>query len=185
MILYAIFVLFPLPRFYSAPHYLGQHVSIYIGVLVGIGQQVFLFIAAACLWIALADRPESVLTTRTLRWAFGLCCIVFGLGHFAALELTAAMLPPWMPFGGVFWSVVSGIAFLAAGLAVLSGIRDVEASRLLAVMFALFVLLVLTPRALAAPRSHVAWGGDAYTLAAVGAAGIFSAWLAAKRSINP
>jgi uncharacterized membrane protein len=181
-ILYSIFVLFPLPRLYTAPHYLGRHFGVYNGVLVSVSQQLVLVIAALCVWMTLSDRPANVVTTRTLRWVFGLCCIVFGVGHFTALQPTASMLPAWMPFGGIFWSVLSGIAFLAAGLAIVSGILDVQAAGLLAVMFLLFVVLVLTPRALATPRNHVAWGGDAYTLAAVGASGIFSAWLALKRT---
>ncbi len=181
VILYGIFVLFPLPRLYTAPHYLGHHFGVYIGVLVSIAQQLVLVIAAVCVWMTLGDRPANIVTARTLRWVFGLCCIVFGLGHFTALQPTAAMLPAWMPFSGVFWAVLSGVAFLAAGLAIVSGILDVEAAGLLAVMFLLFVVLVLTSRALAAPHSHVAWGGDVYTLAAAGAAGIFSAWLVAKR----
>ncbi len=183
-ILYGIFVLFPLPRLYTAPHYMGHHFAVYIGVLVSIAQQLVLVIAAACLWMTLSDRPANVFSTRAVRWVFGLCCIVFGLGHFTALQATASMLPAWMPFGGVFWSVLSGIAFLLAGLAIMSGSFDVQAGGLLAAMFFLFVVVVLTPRALAAPQSHVAWGGDVYTLAAVGAAGIFSSWLAGKRSVT-
>ena len=32
-ILYGIFILFPLPRFYTAPHFLGYRAPTYIGVL--------------------------------------------------------------------------------------------------------------------------------------------------------
>src|SRR5579864_3068896 len=45
-VLYAIFVLFPLPRFYTAPHYLGYRPGVYIGVLVDVCQEIILSIAA-------------------------------------------------------------------------------------------------------------------------------------------
>src|ERR1700753_1450948 len=46
-ILYAIFVLFPLPRLYTAPLIFGHRPAIYIGVFVGVAQQLILVIAAA------------------------------------------------------------------------------------------------------------------------------------------
>lgn len=44
------------------------------------------------------------------------------------------MIPNWMPFGGAFWVVLTGVAFVLPGLAILSGILDVLAERLLALM---------------------------------------------------
>jgi surface polysaccharide O-acyltransferase-like enzyme len=85
-----------------------------------------------------------------------------------------------MPFGGVFWAVLTGIAFVIAGLAILSGIRDVLAARLLALMLLVFSAFVLTPMIFALPRNHVAWGGNAYNLAAVGAAWIVADWLTTR-----
>ena len=178
-ILYGIFCFFPLPRLISAPHYLGHHPAVYIGVLVSVAQQIILFIAALLLWLNLTTPgrfPRSV--TILARILFGLCCIDFAFGHFTGIPATAAMIPHWIPFGGEFWTIVTGIAFLLAGLAIITGILDVLAARLLSLMLLLFSAIVLAPRAFAAPHNHVPWGSNAYNLTAVAAAWILSAWLA-------
>ena len=52
-ILYGIFAVFPLPRLYTAPHVFGHRPAVYIGVFVGIGQQLILFVAAVVLYASL------------------------------------------------------------------------------------------------------------------------------------
>ena len=185
-ILYAIFCLFPLPRLISAPHYLGHHPFVYIGVLVSVAQQLILFIAALLLWLYLAKPGRSSRSvTIVARILFGLCCIDFAFGHFTGIPATAAMIPHWIPFGGPFWTICTGIAFLLAGLAIIAGILGVLAARLLSLMLLLFNLLVLAPRALASPHNHVPWGSNAYNLTAVAAAWILSAWLSYSREQAP
>ncbi len=185
-ILYAIFAAFPLPRVYTAPHFLGHHPAVYIGVLAGVGQQLILAVAAAVVWASLRRRgPLSISASRVARWIFGLCCIDFGLAHLTAVQAVAPMVPQWMPFGGAFWTVLTGIAFVLAGLAIISGIWDVLGAQLLGLMLLVFSLVVLTPRILAAPHDHTAWGGDAYNLTAVGAAWMFAGWLAMQSASAP
>ncbi len=164
-ILYAIFTLFPLPRLYTAPHFLGYHVAVYIGLLVGICQQLILFVAATVVCAFLSSSgPRSLLWARLARWAFGLCSIDFGLAHFTGVQAVTRMVPGWMPFGGASWTVITGVAFVAAGLSIISGIQDALAARLLGLMLLVFSATVLTPGIFASPHSHVAWGGDAYNL---------------------
>ena len=71
-ILYGIFVLFPLPRFYTAPHFLGYRTAVYIGVLGSVCQQIILFVAAALLYSSLATRGslsrKSALIARSTFW---------------------------------------------------------------------------------------------------------------------
>jgi uncharacterized membrane protein len=121
---------------------------------------------------------------RIARWIFGLCSVDFGLAHLTGVPLVAAMVPKWIPFGGEFWAVLTGIAFVLAGLAILSRILDILAARLLALMLLGFSALTLAPHIFASPRDHVAWGGNAYNLAAVGAALIFAEWLATSRAVQ-
>jgi len=119
--------------------------------------------------------PQSrPLAARLCRWVFGLCSIDFGLAHLTGIQATAAMVPRWVPLSGAFWTVFAGIAFVLAGLAILTGVLDVWASRLLGLMLLIFSVMTLTPMIFAAPHNHVAWGGDAYNLTAVGAAWIFA-----------
>ena len=79
-----------------------------------------------------------------------------------------------MPLGGEFWTIATGICFVLAGLAILFGIQDVLAARLLALMFLVFNAVALPPFIFANPKHHPAWGGNAYNLAAVGAAWILA-----------
>ena len=88
----------------------------------------------------------------------------------------------WLPPGGSFWAVLTGVAFVLAGLAILSGILDVLPARPLALMLLLFSALALLPLVLATPRDHVAWGANAYNLAAVGAVWIFAHGTARRRA---
>jgi hypothetical protein len=68
-----------------------------------------------------------------------------------------------------------------AGLAVVSGVLDVLAARLLGLMLLVFSVLALTPIIFASPHDHVAWGTDAYNLTAVGAAWIVADWQAIRQ----
>lgn len=187
-IIYFIFAAFLFPRFYTAPHFLGHHLGVYIVVLASVGQQLILVVAAV---IVSASRG-STLSGDSLsrgaaliaRWTFGLCSVDFGLGHLTAVHDVAPMIPHWMPLGGAFWIVLTGIAFVLAGLAILAGILDVLAARLLALMLLIFSAFVLAPMIFSYPHNHIAWGGNAYNLAAVGAAWIFADWLSAPRQLT-
>jgi hypothetical protein len=185
-ILYGIFTGFPLPRLYTAPHVFGHRPAVYIGVFVGVGQQLILFVAAAVLYASLSLRgslsPRAALIAR---WTFGLCIVDFGLAHLVAVPIVAPFVPKWMPLGGTFWTVLTGIAFMLAGLAIVSGMLDVLAARLLGLMLLIFSLLLLTPKIFATPHNHVAWGANAYNLTAVGAAWIVAEWLAIRRQLVP
>lgn len=178
-LLYAIFVLFPLPRFYTAPHYLGYRPGVYIGVLVDVCQQIILLVAAVVVWKSLSG-PDTLSRRATLilRWAFGLCSVDFGLGHLTAIQTVVPMIPKWMPLGASFWAAFTGVAFVLAGLAMISGMMDVLAARLLGLMLLVFSALALAPLIFASPHEHGSWGANAYNLTAVGASWIMAEWLA-------
>lgn len=185
-IIYFIFGAFLFPRFYTAPHFLGRHPGVYISVFAAVAQQLILVVAAVIISASPYARKAgardslSPAAAQICRWTFGLSSVFFGLAHITGMNDVATMIPQWMPFGGAFWAILTGIAFVLAGLAILSGIMDVLASRLLALMLLIFSLVVLAPMIFAYPRNHIAWGGNAYNLAAVGAAWIFGDWLASR-----
>jgi hypothetical protein len=62
--IYLIFVLFNFPRFYTAPHYLGFHVAVFAGVLVGVFQELILVAAAMLIyaWHRTTRRCEQRLS---------------------------------------------------------------------------------------------------------------------------
>ncbi len=182
-VIYAIFGVFSFPRFYTAPHYLGYHVGIYLGVLGGVCQEVILVVAAAIVYAWSSTRGSlSPRVARVARWTFGLCTIDFGLAHLTWVRSVAPNVPKWIPPGGAFWAVITGIAFVLAGLAIVSGILDVLAARLLALMLLVFSALALVPMIFASPHDHGSWGTNAYNLAAVGAVWIFAESLAGWRA---
>jgi uncharacterized membrane protein len=182
-VIYFIFAVFWFPRFYTAPHFLGVRPSVYIGVLGGVGTQLIVVAAGALVYASWAmsgsSWPRTILIAR---WIFGLCSVDFGLVHLTGVKDNAVYVPKWMPLGGEFWTIATGICFILAGLAILSGILDVLAARLLALMLLVFSAVRLVPMIFAFPHRHDVWGGNAYNLAAVGAAWILAESLASRNA---
>jgi uncharacterized membrane protein YphA (DoxX/SURF4 family) len=180
--IYFVFAVFWLPRFYTAPHFLGIRIPVYIGVFAGAGSQLIAFAAGAIVYASASPRSSSSSGSssrwpRTIliaRWIFGLCSIDFGLGHLTDLKDNFIYVPQWMPLGAEFWVILTGICFVLAGLAILSGIQDVLAAWLLGLMFLTFNVVALPHFIFADPKDHAAWGGYAYNLAAVGACWILA-----------
>jgi uncharacterized membrane protein YphA (DoxX/SURF4 family) len=185
-ILYGVFVLFPLPRFYWGPRVHGHRAYVYFGVLGDVCQEVILFIAAVIIWKSLSGRDSlSQRAARLVRGTFGLCSIDFGLAHLTAVWTVVPMIPKWMPFGAAFWAVLTGAAFVLAGAAIVSGVLDVLAAILLGWMLLVFSALALAPLIFSHPHAHGAWGANAYNLTAIGAAWIFAEWLAIRQRPVP
>src|SRR5271170_123003 len=74
---------------------------------------------------------------------------------------------------GISWTVLARIAFFLAGSAICSGIPNVPAARLLALLLLLFEALVEISPVFMRPHNQVAWGGAVYNLAAMVACWIF------------
>jgi hypothetical protein len=93
-------------------------------------------------------------------------------------------VPQWIPLG-TFWTVLTGIAFFLSGCAICSGILDVLAARLLALMLLLFEGLVEIPPVFVRPHSQGAWGAVVYNFAAMGALWIFAEFVVSRRQAKP
>jgi hypothetical protein len=109
----------------------------------------------------------------------GLPPILFGLFHFLGIRVFASIVPHWMRFG-YFWAGLTGIAFLLAGVAICSGIMDVLAARLLALMLLLFEGLVEIPPIFVRLHNQATWGAAVYNLVGIGACWIFAEYLAGR-----
>ena len=183
--IYFIFAVFWLPRLYTAPHVLGIRIPVYIGVLGGVGTQLIVATAGALIYASMATSNSSCPRVILIaRWIFGLCSVDFGLVHLTDLAHSVVYVPKWMPMGGEFWTIVTGICFVLAGLAILSGIWDVLAARLLALMLLVFSIVTLVPMIFAFPHRHDVWGGNAYELAAVAAAWILADSISRHRDLT-
>jgi hypothetical protein len=130
------------------------------------------------------DRAISVRLTRIGRMAFGVCPVIWGGAHFMYMNMTAPLVPKWLPPGQVFWGYLTGVCFIAAGLAILTGIHARLATILLTVMVASFGLLANGPILVANPRSHFNWTESALNLALIGAVWVVADSLAKADPIS-
>lgn len=123
---------------------------------------------------------------RIARVFYGLAMLAFGLSRFFYLELTAPLIPAWIP-GHVFWAYFTGTAYLAAGVAILAGMAARLAALLSALQMAGFLLLVWLPIVLAGKMSDFNWGEVVVNCALVAGAWVVvdsyrdAPWLAAAR----
>jgi len=180
-IVYLSFVALWLFRYHGGIHALGWRIDVLLGISFGIAQQILL-VAPAAILFASAASSDFLMQKRAAmaaRWMLGLPLIVFGLAHFAGIRVFASIVPHWMGFG-YFWTVLTGIAFFLAGGAICSGIMDVPASRMLALMLLLFEGFVEIPPIFIRLHNQATWGAAVYNLAAIGACLIFAEFLASR-----
>jgi uncharacterized membrane protein len=144
-----------------------------------------LAIAAAGLIVYAAsakiDATLAARLTRLGQLAFGVCALLFGGAHFFYMNLTAPLVPKWLPPTQEFWAYATGVGHIAAGVAILTRVQARLAAILLTAMFASFTLLVHGPMFLADRSSHMIWTENAVNLAVMGAAWVVADSLARPR----
>jgi uncharacterized membrane protein YphA (DoxX/SURF4 family) len=175
-IVYFTFALFWLPRVIGYPRIAGTWVGFF---------EEFALVAAAVVVYASSAPHRSARAVRTAQiggFLFGICVFSFGLGHLSALPQTADMVPKWIPPGPYFWAAATGIAFLLASGAILSGVLAVLASRLVTLMLVIFGAFIWVPALFGHFLEHTVWGGNAINLAIVGAAWIVADSVASRHA---
>ena len=118
-----------------------------------------LVLAAGVRRLARADsRPDGLIERAGVlgRLCFGFCTVGHGVMHFVFFKFTADFVPAWIPWHA-FWAAATGIAQIAAGLAILSGIQARLAAALTGAMYGSWALIVHIPRVLAQPASRLEW----------------------------
>jgi len=93
---------------------------------------------------------------RIARFLYGLTLVFFGVAHFADVKDTVSLIPHWLP-GHLFLAYFTGCAFIAAGLATLTGICARLAVTLSAIQIALFLFLVWIPIVAAGSKNPFQW----------------------------
>jgi uncharacterized membrane protein len=152
------------------------------GLYSGIAEQLALACGALIVYAATAeiDAALSARLMRIGRIAFGVCAVLFGIAHFVYMNMTAPLVPHWLPPNGEFWGYATGVAHILGGIALITGIQARLAAILTTVMYASFTALVHIPMVLATP-TRFWWSENALNLALVGAAWVLADSLARAR----
>ncbi len=118
---------------------------------------------------------DSLATTM-----WGLCNLSFAIEQIEFFARTASLVPPWMPGGGNFWTVVTTVALAVAGIAILTRRQAQLASRLLTILFLAFGVTIWIPMLIARPDSFGNWSEGLETFAIAGTAWIVADILAPR-----
>lgn len=146
------------------------------GAYSGAAEQLAIAAAALVVYAASARTApaRAARLTRAGQVTFAVCVLLFGGAHFAYLNLTAPLVPRWLPPGQQFWAYATGLGQIAAGVAILTRICSRLAAILLTAMYVGFAFLVHLPMLLAAPLSRMNWSENALNLALTGAAWVIA-----------
>lgn len=127
------------------------------------------------------DGALAARLTRLGQLVFGVCALLWGGAHFFYMNLTAPLVPKWLPPTQEFWAYATGLGHIAAGVAILTGVQARLAAILLTAMFASFTPLVHLPTLLADPSRYVNWTENALNLVLIGVAWVVADSLARPR----
>jgi uncharacterized membrane protein len=133
-----------------------------------IGETVAQF-AGAWTIFAMPGATRGFGGVRTGQILFGLALLPFGLSHFFYMNLTAPLIPSWIPFH-VPLGYITGVCHFAAGLGILFNVVPRLAAALEAIMVSLFTLIIWVPAIVAAPLNRGNWSEIFASAAITGAA---------------
>jgi uncharacterized membrane protein YphA (DoxX/SURF4 family) len=137
---------------------------------------------AAFVLAALASKDLSAQFLTSLnpllavigRYIYAFSMVIFGIQHFLYAQYIAFLIPKWMS-AHLFLAYFTGVAIIAAGLAIATHIFSRLASNLLGLMFFLWVVTLHAPRVIAKPHNAdeltslfvaLAFSGASFLLAA-------------------
>lgn len=131
-----------------------------IGMWLGLSESTALFCGGWILFLSLNGPdhtlPKLLADPRVPRYLFGGACVVLGISHFVYLDITAGMVPAWLPDRTGF-AYLTGAGHFAAGLAIVFGVLPRLAATLEACMISSFVLLLHAPSVFIQPSSRLGW----------------------------
>jgi len=127
------------------PEYGGLLTNTFKGLTLGFGA----FIVA----MTFASSGKSLLFDKSVRqmslignYAAGLFLLIGGIQHFIFADFVNFLVPAWLPFIP-FWTYFAGLALIAAGIGIITGIKRNLAAWWAGVMVLIWVLILHLPRA--------------------------------------
>ena len=155
------------------------HYSEY-GTYSSVAAQVAVAAGALIIYAANAtlDTSTAARLVRVGQVSFGICAVLFGGAHFFYMNLTAPLVPHWLPPNPEFWGYATGIFHIAGGVALVTGFQARLAAILLTIMYASFTPLVHIPLVIATPSSQFNWSENALNLMLTGVAWVVADSLA-------
>lgn len=112
------------------------------------GENAVMIAAAWVLYVEFAGRrrifPALAAGLRSAHVLYGLALIAFGFSHFVYLNMTAPLVPAWLP-AHVFWAYLTGAIYLATGVTLVTVFLSRIGALLAAVQITLITLLVWGP----------------------------------------
>jgi uncharacterized membrane protein len=178
-VVYLIFTLTCVPDIFAQPAVYASwgNVCYQLALVVG---------AAGAYGLASSSQPRIATLRRSAAIVFGLCNISFAIEQLEFLARTVSLVPKWIPPNGMFWSIVTTIAFALGGIALVVNYKSVLASRLLALMLVIFGIAIWIPILIVDPKTHSNWSEGIETFAIAGVAWIVADFLAsATRTSTP
>jgi hypothetical protein len=161
-VVYALFTLSSVPGMIAAPADPGSYVNFF--------EQ-----------LSLVCGAFAVFAVTAARLGLGVCTLSFAWAQVVYLQYTASLVPTWIPPSQVFWTILTTIAFALAAIAMLINVRAVLAMQLMALMMALFGILVWVPRIIAQSSNLSNWSEIAENYLMTGAALLVAAYLGGWR----
>lgn len=137
VLLYAFVIWMVLVRL---PHFLVTPTA--VDAWWALGDTAAMIAAAWVLYAWFTAKGDKGL--RIARIFYGFALIPFGLAHFTNLQQTTPLIPGWLPWH-VFWAYFTGAAFIAAGVAIITGVFARLAATLSASEIGLFTVIVWVP----------------------------------------
>jgi hypothetical protein len=161
-VVYLLFSLACIPGIVAAPTIYAQYGSFF--------EQFSLFCGAIAVYAATeVSTARAIMFGRVARLGLGVCTISFTAAQIIYLRFTASLVPKWIPPNQMFWAVLTTIAFALAAIAILINRKTRLVIHLMALMLALFGLLVWIPSVIAHPEVHLNWSELALTFLIAGA----------------
>src|SRR5258708_8554577 len=117
------------------------------GTYSGVAEQLAIAAGPLIVYAARAktDAPLAARLRRLGQRTFGVCALLFGGAHFFYMNLTAPLVPKWLPPTQEFWAYATGVGHIAAGGGILTGLRARLAAIPLTRIFAALTPLVHAP----------------------------------------